>query len=119
MRPSAYEILSDESKRKSYDRTGSTEENPYAGFENEDIYSHFKGSGFPGGKRGQPNMQDFESIFEDLFGGGMGGGKRGRGRNSHSAPDMSEDIELKIDLEFAESVNGTSKVHTLKHRKYK
>ena len=64
-----------------YDQTGSTDDNPYAGFENEDIFNQFRG-GF-GGRGGHPNMsqQEFESIFEDLFGGmGGGGGRRGRGR---------------------------------------
>ena len=47
---SAYEVLSDNNKRKMYDQTGSAEENPYAGFENEDIFSQFRGGG--GGRRG-------------------------------------------------------------------
>ena len=66
-----------------YDQTGSTEDDPYSGFENEDIFNQFR-AGFGGrGGRGGPNMsaQDFESIFEDLFGGmGGGGGRRGKGR---------------------------------------
>lgn len=36
---SAYEILSDEKKRAMYDQTGSTEEDPYAGFDPGDMFS--------------------------------------------------------------------------------
>ena len=79
----AYQVLSDEGKRKMYDQTGSTEENPFSGFENEDIFNAFRGfGGGGGGRRGQGrggNMGGggFESIFEDLFG-GMGGQQRGQ-----------------------------------------
>ena len=35
-----------------YDQTGSTDSDPYAGFNNEDIFNQFRNGGFGGG-RGQ------------------------------------------------------------------
>jgi DnaJ-class molecular chaperone len=69
-----------------YDQTGSTEDNPYSGFENEDIFNQFRG-GFAGGRRGSHqniNPEDFQSIFDDLFGGMGGGNKRGRSKNTYA-----------------------------------
>ena len=48
----------------------------------------------------------FESMFQDLFG-GMGGRQRGQ---QQSVDEMSEDIILRHDLDFNESVNGANKV---------
>lgn len=58
-------------------------------------------------------MHDFQSIFQDIFGAHVGNNKRGRNKNAsnhvnHAA--VAEDIEYKIDLDFNESVNGTTKV---------
>jgi DnaJ-class molecular chaperone len=56
-------------------------------------------------------MDDFQSIFEDLFGGAMGGGGRKSRRGGNAAVDeYSEDITLKYDIDFNESVNGATKV---------
>jgi DnaJ-class molecular chaperone len=52
-------------------------------------------------------------LFADLFGGGMGGGsKKGRGRRGgfEGEESIPENIAVKIELEFSEAVNGTSKV---------
>lgn len=85
-----------------YDQTGSSEENPFSGFENEDIFNHFRG-GFPGGRGQTHNLhpEDLESIFEDLFGGmggGHGGSRRGRGRPGKNQDMHSEDIAIRVDL---------------------
>lgn len=105
----AYQVLSDEKKRKEYDTYGQT----------------FNGQGPMGGGFGGfqggfdaadfANMQfdfgDLGDIFGDIFGGaGFGGGRQKRGR----------DISLEIDIPFAEAVFGTernvllSKVNTCK-----
>lgn len=94
----AYQVLSDEKKRKEYDTYGQT----------------FNGQGPMGGNWGQGfggfNASDFADmqfdfsdlgdIFGDMFGGGFGGGTRTkRGR----------DISLEIDVTFKESVFGTER----------
>ena len=103
----AYQVLSDEKKRKEYDTYGQT----------------FNGQGPQGGGFGQggfsaddfANMQfdfgDLGDIFGDMFGGsGFGGGRNKRGR----------DISLEMDIPFEEAIFGTernvllSKVNTCK-----
>lgn len=62
-----------------YDETGSTEENPFDGFENEDIFNQFREAGFGSrnGRRNGGQKTGFEDIFEDLFN-FNGGGKTER-----------------------------------------
>jgi molecular chaperone DnaJ len=91
----AYQVLSDEKKRKEYDTYGQT----------------FNGQGpMGGGFGGGFNASDFQDmqfdfgdlgdIFGDMFGGGFGGGTRTkRGR----------DISLEIDVTFKEAVFGTER----------
>lgn len=91
----AYQVLSDEKKRKEYDTYGQT----------------FNGQGpMGGGFGGGFNASDFQDmqfdfgdlgdIFGDMFGGGFGGGARTkRGR----------DISLEIDVTFKEAVFGTER----------
>ena len=94
----AYEVLSDDEKRKIYDQYGeegvkANEQGGGAGahFENmnfEDIFSQFFGGGgakvefnMGGGRKGKRSQSSgfggFGSIFENLFEGGMGGGFEG------------------------------------------
>lgn len=102
----AYQVLSDEKKRKEYDTYGQT-------FNGQGP----QGGGFQGGFDASDfaNMQfdfgDLGDIFGDIFGGaGFGGARQKRGR----------DISLEIDIPFAEAVFGTernvllSKVNTCK-----
>ena len=91
----AYEVLSDDEKRKIYDQYGeegvkANEQGGGAGahYENmnlEDIFSQFFGGGgfkfesnMGGGNKGKRSQSSgfsgFGSIFDNLFGGGMGGG---------------------------------------------
>lgn len=91
----AYQVLSDDKKRKEYDTYGQT----------------FNGQGPMGGSGfGGFNASDFQDmqfdfgdlgdIFGDMFGGGFGGGARQkRGR----------DISLEIDVTFKEAVFGTER----------
>ncbi len=88
----AYQILSDEKKRKEYDTYGQT----------------FNGQGPQGGFGGFDandfaNMQfdfgDLVDIFGDMFGGGFGGQRQKRGR----------DISLEIDISFEESIFGVER----------
>ena len=90
----AYEVLSDDEKRKIYDQYGeegvkANEQGGGAGahFENmnfEDIFSQFFGGGgfnMGGGNKGKKGRSSgfggFGNIFDNIFGGGMGGGFNG------------------------------------------
>lgn len=97
----AYQILSDEKKRREYDTYGQTfnGQGPQGG-----------GAGGFGGFGGGFNQGDFADmqfdfgdlgdIFGDMFGGGFGGGSRQkRGR----------DISLEIDVPFTEAIFGTER----------
>ncbi|KAI9322308.1 hypothetical protein BX666DRAFT_2022804 [Dichotomocladium elegans] len=96
----AYEILSDEQKRKQYDQFG-------FGFEGAAGAGGFHGagaSGFPGGF--DPN-----DIFSQFFGGGFGGaggpaGGMGGDPFRHVA---GEDIQTPLSITFMEAVKGTTK----------
>ena len=95
----AYQVLSDEKKRKEYDTYGQTfnGQGPQGGG-----FGGFGQSGFDASDFA--NMQfdfgDLGDIFGDMFGGGFGGGSRTkRGR----------DISLEIDVPFTEAIFGTER----------
>lgn len=89
----AYQVLSDDKKRKEYDTYGQT----------------FNGQGPAGGGFGGFNAADFEGMqfdfgdlgdmFGDIFGGFGGGTRAKRGR----------DISLEIDVAFKEAIFGTER----------
>ncbi len=86
----AYDVLSNDDKRRVYDQYG---------------HEGLKGRGF------DPNftdMSDIFSAFSDLFGGGFAeafGGGRGRGRGS--------DLEVPIQLTFMEAAHGVTRTLTV------
>jgi DnaJ homolog subfamily A member 2 len=96
----AYEVLTDKTKRDTYDRFGLEGlKDGVGGTEFEDIFSHlfggFGGGGFGGG--GNP-------FFPfDIFGGGMGGG-RGRG-----AKRRTQNMVYPLKVTLAELYNGATK----------
>ncbi len=93
----AYQVLSDDQKRASYDRFGSAGPNMGGGgFGGQQGFGGFDFSGFQNGQ----NMEfDLNDIFEGFFGGGFGGQRVRRGRN----------IQLGLSLTFKESIFGTKK----------
>jgi len=93
----AYQVLSDDQKRASYDRFGSAGPNMGGGgFGGQQGFGGFDFSGFQNGQ----NMEfDLNDIFEGFFGGGFGGQRVRRGRN----------IQLGLTLTFKESIFGTKK----------
>lgn len=107
----AYQVLSDEKKRKEYDTYGQTfngqgpQQGGFGGFGGGFDASDFANMQFDFG--------DLGDIFGDIFGGqgGFGGGSR---------PKRGRDISLEIDVPFAEAIFGTernvllSKVNTCK-----
>lgn len=85
----AYDVLSDEEKRKKYDRFGEAGVNAQAG----------------GGAQGFGSFQD---LFEHLFGGGMGGG-RGRERGQH--------MKIPVEVTLEEAYQGVEKTFKVDRQK--
>lgn len=80
----AYEILSDETKRKQYDQFGPAAFDPNFAANTQGFSSSSPGAGAgsPFGDFGGINFEDlFGNAFGNVFGGGGGGGSRSRGMN--------------------------------------
>lgn len=93
----AYEVLSDEQKRKMYDQYG------HAGVNNSGAsgFGGFGGAGF------DASDFDFGDIFDNIFGGGFGGFSSSK--SSKSRATRGSDLLMRIDLSFDEAVYGTEK----------
>ena len=89
----AYETLSDENKKATYDQFG------------EDGLNN---AGFSGAGPFANGFGDLNDIFESFFGGGFGfsGGSRQRDPN---APEVGDDLRIDIELEFEQGVFGCKK----------
>lgn len=106
----AYETLSDEKKRQTYDQFG------HAGAGG----NPFGGGGFNPGAGGAGGGADpFQDIFGDVFGdifsgGGRGGPRQGRARgpgfNQRSM--RGSDLRYSLSIAFEEAANGTEKTIT-------
>ncbi len=88
----AYQVLSDEQKRATYDRYG------VAGLDRQG-FNHYSDMNM------EDVMGDLGSIFESVFGSGFGGSGRGA-REQQKYP---LDIESEITLEFNEAIFGCEK----------
>jgi molecular chaperone DnaJ len=120
----AYDVLSDEKKRKEYDemrslfgsgafrrgaRPGAGAGAP--GFDPSDLFGGFSGAGGAGGGAGDRRFggAGFSDIFSSIFsGGGPGGGAARRG------PRRGRDVETEVTLDFAQAVRGTTLPLTLR-----
>ncbi|MDU4934621.1 MAG: molecular chaperone DnaJ [Peptostreptococcaceae bacterium] len=90
----AYEVLSDENKRRTYDQFGHEGVNGQGGF---------GGQGFGGFSGGAGGFEDiFGDIFGDMFGGGFGGSSRQRRRG----PERGADIRQNVTIDFEEAAFG-------------
>ena len=91
----AYEVLSDEQKRKMYDQYGHAAFDPNGGF----------GPGGPG-FGGFGGFGGFSDIFGDIFGGGFGdifgGGQR-------SGPRRGDNVRVRVTVTFEEAAFGCNK----------
>ncbi len=73
----AYEVLSDDAKRRRYDQFG------HQGVTGQHDFSHM-------------DVTDIFSMFDDIFGGALGGGGRGRARRASRGYDLETRIELTL-----------------------
>ncbi|KAI9502559.1 chaperone protein DnaJ, partial [Coemansia spiralis] len=92
----AYDTLSDETKRQSYDQFGTAE--PTGGMGGDGM----GGAGFGG-------FNNMEDILSQMFGGGfanMGGRARGPGRSGGFTSE-GEDIDASVTVPFMDAVRGT------------
>lgn len=96
----AYEVLSDDQKRKAYDQYG------FAGVDGMGGPT-FNASAFSGF---EDIFGDFSSIFESFFGGG-GGRRSGR----RGGPVDGEDLRYEIEVDFKDAVYGTKKEISYHH----
>lgn len=109
----AYDVLSDDKKRKVFDRFGYYADNldvnspfstgPSAG--GGPAGYDFSGFDFSTGSTGGTGSS-FRDIFSDLFGGGGGSGARAQPEPPRAMPKRGRDIEIPLALSFEESFTG-------------
>ncbi|NOT48318.1 MAG: molecular chaperone DnaJ [Acidobacteria bacterium] len=111
----AYDVLSDDKKRKVFDRFGYYQDNldpdsPFgAGAAAGGGAQGFDFSGFDfgsGGARPGAGGSSFRDIFSDLFGGSSGSGVRPEPEPPRAMPKRGRDIEMPLALSFEEAVTG-------------
>ena len=113
----AYDVLSDEKKRKVFDRFGYYNDNldpdsPYgAGASSSSAGGaggfDFSGFDFSGASAGSSGSSSFRDIFSDLFGGsGTGAGTQRQPEPPRAMPKKGRDIEIPLALSFEESFTG-------------
>ncbi|MCY1143852.1 molecular chaperone DnaJ [Actinoplanes sp. Pm04-4] len=119
----AYDVLSDDKKRKEYDEmrslfgSGAFRRGARSGaggtqFDPSDLFGGFSGAGAAGGAAGDRRFggAGFSDIFSSIFsGGGPGGGAARRG-----GPRRGRDVETEVTLDFAQAVKGTTLPLTLR-----
>src|SRR5580765_6976392 len=89
----AYDVLSDDEKRKTYDRFGST---------------NGRGAPAPGGQNVNFDFSGFDvGDLGDLFGGIFGGGARGGARAQQRQPIRGDDVVAEVHLSFEDALHGS------------
>ena len=107
----AYDVLSDDKKRKEYDEmrslfgSGAFRRGARSGggqFDPSDLFGGFTGAGAGDGADRRFGGAGFSDIFSSIFSGGnpAGGARRG--------PRRGRDVETEVTLDFAQAVRGTT-----------
>ena len=93
----AADVLLDDAKKSRYEQFG-----------------HAGVNGQQGGGQGSGDFGDFGDIFGDIFGDMLGGGRRrGGGGGGRSRGRPGDDLQMGIDIEFAEAAFGCEKTISL------
>ena len=114
----AYDILSDENKRKVYDQYGFYSDNippngagpgagqpgaggpDFGGFDFSDfVRQQQQGKGAAGAPQGEPSGGSFRDIFSQFFKSGS--------RNEAAMPEKGADLEYGLNIDFWQSIRGT------------
>jgi DnaJ-class molecular chaperone len=109
----AYEVLSDQGKRKNYDEFGhagvgaapGAGGDPFAAFRRAQQTGGRSWQGGPGVSVEDLGGGDFGSVFEQFFGSGRG--RAGRGRARTQPLPRGQDLEYPVSLSFEQSARGT------------
>ena len=120
----AYDVLSDDKKRREYDemrslfgsgafRRGARPGGGGSQFDPSDLFGGgFSAAGQPGGAGDRRfGGAGFSDIFSSIF---SGGGAGGAGAGARRGPQRGRDVEAEVTLDFAHAVKGTTLPLTLR-----
>ncbi len=93
----AHDVLSDDEKRRQYDRLREARARGFATGDFSDISDFLRSAGLRGGQSGRAASFDFADLFSSFFGGG---------RPTTAAPRRGEDVVQRVDIPFETAVHG-------------
>ena len=111
----AYHVLGDDERRRQYNQVG-----PDAFAQQVDMsdfaeqFGSFFHGGFNVGGQGRGGASDF-GMFEEVLGGLGGPGRGGRGFRGAPRPTPGRDVQVPLQLSFAEAVRGVERTVAYRH----
>ena len=116
----AYEVLSDQEKRKKYDQLGANWNQP-GGFQPPPEWGQQPGGGYHqwggdggGGVEFEFGGTGFSDFFEAFFGGGRGRSAFGGFRGREATAERGADVEADILVTLEEALNGSTRTVSLR-----